>query len=135
MAIFEDTNLKKCGGAQVANKQLNMPNMSMLDLILNTLQNDKAEDIITLDLADKSSMADHMVVASGRSKRQVVALAEKIIDQLKQVMSVQSRMEGKESGDWVLLDAGDVIVHIFRPEVREFYQLEKMWQEVPGARS
>lgn len=135
MAVFEDTKLKKCGGAQVANKQLNMPNMSMLDLILNTLQNDKAEDIVTLDLADKSSMADHMVVASGRSTRQVVALAEKIIDQLKQVMGVQSRMEGKGSGDWVLLDAGDVIVHIFRPEVREFYQLEKMWQEVPGARS
>ncbi|HAD29792.1 MAG TPA: ribosome silencing factor [Rhodobacteraceae bacterium] len=107
--------------------------MSMLDLILNTLQNDKAEDIVTLDLADKSSIADHMVVASGRSTRQVVALAENIIDQLKQVMSVQSRMEGKESGDWVLLDAGDVIVHIFRPEVRDFYQLEKMWQEVPSA--
>ncbi|MDG1009816.1 MAG: ribosome silencing factor [Amylibacter sp.] len=107
--------------------------MSMLDLILNTLQNDKAEDIVTLDLADKSSIADHMVVASGRSTRQVVALAENIIDQLKQVMNVQSRMEGKESGDWVLLDAGDVIVHIFRPEVRDFYQLEKMWQEVPSA--
>ena len=122
-------------GAQVAKKITNIPSMSMLDLILNTLQNDKAEDIVTLDLADKSSMADHMVVASGRSTRQVVALAEKIIDQLKQVMGVQSRMEGKESGDWVLLDAGDVIVHIFRPEVRDFYQLEKMWQEVPGARS
>lgn len=120
-------------GAQVAKKTTNIPSMSMLDLILNTLQNDKAEDIVTLDLADKSSIADHMVVASGRSTRQVVALAENIIDQLKQVMSVQSRMEGKESGDWVLLDAGDVIVHIFRPEVRDFYQLEKMWQEVPSA--
>ena len=120
-------------GAQVAKKTTNIPTMSMLDLILNTLQNDKAEDIVTLDLADKSSIADHMVVASGRSTRQVVALAENIIDQLKQVMSVQSRMEGKESGDWVLLDAGDVIVHIFRPEVRDFYQLEKMWQEVPSA--
>ena len=120
-------------GAQVAKKITNIPSMSMLDLILNTLQNDKAEDIVTLDLADKSSIADHMVVASGRSTRQVVALAENIIDQLKQVMSVQSRMEGKESGDWVLLDAGDVVVHIFRPEVRDFYQLEKMWQEVPSA--
>ena len=117
----------------MAKKITNIPSMSMLDLILNTLQNDKAEDIVTLDLADKSSIADHMVVASGRSTRQVVALAENIIDQLKQVMSVQSRMEGKESGDWVLLDAGDVIVHIFRPEVRDFYQLEKMWQEVPSA--
>ena len=117
----------------MAKKTTNIPSMSMLDLILNTLQNDKAEDIVTLDLADKSSIADHMVVASGRSTRQVVALAENIIDQLKLVMSVQSRMEGKESGDWVLLDAGDVIVHIFRPEVRDFYQLEKMWQEVPSA--
>ena len=79
-------------GAQVAKKITNIPSMSMLDLILNTLQNDKAEDIVTLDLADKSSIADHMVVASGRSTRQVVALAENIIDQLKQVMSVQSRM-------------------------------------------
>jgi ribosome-associated protein len=120
-------------GAQVADIEANIPSMSMLDLILNTLQNEKAEDIVTLDLADKSSMADHMVVASGRSTRQVVALAEKISDQLKQVMEVHARLEGKGAGDWVLLDAGDVIVHIFRPEVREFYQLEKMWQEVPGA--
>ena len=131
--FLEDTDLTDRVGAQVAKKITNTPSMSMLDLILNTLQNDKAEDIVTLDLADKSSIADHMVVASGRSTRQVVALAENIIDQLKQVMSVQSRMEGKESGDWVLLDAGDVIVHIFRPEVRDFYQLEKMWQEVPSA--
>lgn len=129
----EDTDLTDRVDAQVAEKEANIPSMSMLDLILNTLQNEKAEDIVTLDLADKSSIADHMVVASGRSTRQVVALAEKITDQLKQVMGVPSRMEGKEAGDWVLLDAGDVIVHIFRPEVREFYQLEKMWQEVPGA--
>ena len=74
-----------------------------------------------------------MVVASGRSARQVGSLAEKVADQLKRVMDVHSRMEGKSAGDWVLLDAGDVIVHIFHPEVREFYQLEKMWQEVPGA--
>jgi ribosome-associated protein len=115
----------------VADIEANIPSMSMLDLILNTLQSEKAEDIVTLDLADKSSMADHMVVASGRSTRQVIALAEKIADKLKQVMEVQSRIEGKQAGDWVLLDAGDVIVHIFRPEVREFYQLEKMWQQVP----
>lgn len=131
--FLEDTDLTDRVGAQVADKEVNIPSMSMLDLILNTLQTEKAEDIVTLNLADKSSMADHMVVASGRSTRQVVALAEKITDQLKQVMGVQSRMEGKSAGDWVLLDAGDVIVHIFRPEVREFYQLEKMWQEVPGA--
>lgn len=131
----EDTDLTDRVIAQVAEKETNIPNMSMLDLILNTLQNEKAEDIVTLDLADKSSIADHMVVASGRSTRQVVALAEKITDQLKQVMNRQTRLEGKSAGDWVLLDAGDVIVHIFRPEVREFYQLEKMWQEVPGAQA
>ena len=115
----------------MAEEKANIPSMSMLDLILNSLQSDKAEDIVTLDLADKSSIADHMVVASGRSTRQVVALAEKLTDRLKSSMGVLTRTEGKDSGDWVLIDAGDVIVHIFRPEVREFYQLEKMWQQVP----
>ena len=108
----------------------NIPSMSMLDLILNSLQSDKAEDIVTLDLRGKSSVADHMVVASGRSTRQVVALAEKLTDRLKQNLGVITRTEGKDAGDWVLIDAGDVIVHLFRPEVREFYQLEKMWQPI-----
>lgn len=117
-------------GAQAAEKEENIPAMSMLDLILNSLQSDKAEDIVTIDLAGKSSIADHMVVASGRSTRQVVALAEKMSERLKQTMDVITRVEGKSSGDWVLLDAGDVIVHLFRPEVRDFYQLEKMWQNM-----
>ncbi|PLS22858.1 ribosome silencing factor [Neptunicoccus cionae] len=104
--------------------------MSMLDLVLNSLQGDKAEDIVTLDLAGKSSVADHMVVASGRSTRQVVSMAEKLADRLKQNKGISARIEGKSAGDWVLIDAGDVIVHLFRPEVREFYQLEKMWQPV-----
>ncbi|WP_069298551.1 ribosome silencing factor [Neptunicoccus sediminis] len=104
--------------------------MSMLDLVLNSLQGDKAEDIVTLDLAGKSSVADHMVVASGRSTRQVVSMAEKLSERLKQNKGVNPRIEGKAAGDWVLIDAGDVIVHLFRPEVREFYQLEKMWQPV-----
>ncbi|GGA18085.1 ribosome silencing factor [Neptunicoccus cionae] len=104
--------------------------MSMLDLVLNSLQGDKAEDIVTLDLAGKSSVADHMVVASGRSTRQVVAMAEKLSERLKQNKGISARIEGKSAGDWVLIDAGDVIVHLFRPEVREFYQLEKMWQTV-----
>jgi len=69
-----------------------------------------------------------MVVASGRSSRQVTALAEKLADRLKQELGVYAKVEGKDTGDWVLIDAGDVIVHVFRPEVREFYQLEKMWQ-------
>ena len=75
----------------------------------------------------KSEMADYMVIASGRSSRQVTAIADHLVDHLKQDHGVPSRVEGKDAGDWVLIDAGDVIVHVFRPEVREFYQLEKMW--------
>ena len=131
MAYFaEDIVLSERVMAQEAEKEANIPSMSMLDLILNSLQSDKAEDIVTLDLAGKSTVADHMVVASGRSTRQVVAIAEKLGDRLKQSLGTHVRMEGKDAGDWVLIDAGDVIVHIFRPEVREFYQLEKMWQPV-----
>lgn len=98
-----------------------------LDAILQSLQDDKAEDIVTIGLKGKSEMADHMVICSGRSSRQVSAIAEKLTDRLKADLSVLCKVEGKELGDWVLIDAGDVIVHVFRPEVREFYQLEKMW--------
>lgn len=99
----------------------------MLDFITDQLEAEKAEDIVTIDLESKSSMADYMVVCSGRSARQVGSLAEKLSASLKIEHEIFSRIEGKSAGDWVLLDAGDVIVHIFRPEVREFYQLEKMW--------
>ena len=102
--------------------------MSLLDLVLNSLQDDKAEDIVTIDLKGKSSIADHMVVASGRSTRQVAAITEKLHSRIKDTTGYISKIEGKGAGDWVLLDAGDVIIHVFRPEVREFYQLEKMWQ-------
>lgn len=98
-----------------------------LALILKTLDEEKAEEIVKIDLAGKSSVADHMVVCSGRSTRQVGALAEKLSENLKSRLGRTARAEGKSQGDWVLLDAGDVIVHIFRPEVRDFYQLEKMW--------
>lgn len=96
-------------------------------LITTTLSEEKAEDIVEIDLRGKSEMGDFMVVASGRSTRQVSALADKLIEKLKSELKVACRVEGKGAGDWVLIDAGDVIVHIFRPEVREFYQLEKMW--------
>lgn len=99
----------------------------LLDLVLNSLENDKAEDVIPIALTGKSEMADHMVIASGRSTRQVVSMAEKLNDRVKQEMGRPCRLEGKDVGDWVLIDCGDVIVHIFRPEVRDFYQLEKMW--------
>jgi len=100
---------------------------ALLDRILSSLSEDKAEEIVTIDLRGKSEMADHMVVCSGRSSRQVNAISEKLVERLKQDLGVPSKVEGKDAGDWVLIDAGDVIVHVFRPEVREFYQLEKMW--------
>lgn len=106
----------------------NIPSMTMLDVVLNSLNDDKAEEIVTIDLRGKSQIADQMVVATGRSTRQVSAISEKLAERIKRALGISARIEGKAAGDWVLLDAGDVIVHIFRPEVREFYQIEKMWQ-------
>jgi nicotinate-nucleotide adenylyltransferase len=101
------------------------PHPKILDLVVQTLEDGKAEDIVTIDLAGKTTIADHMVVASGRSTRQVLALTE----HLEEVLSRRIRIsiEGKTQGDWVLIDAGDVIVHLFRPEIRSYYNLEKMW--------
>jgi ribosome-associated protein len=103
----------------------------LLALVLSSLDDDKAEDIVEIDLHGKSEIADAMVIASGRSSRQVQSIAEKLLDRVKDQLGIHARVEGKDSGDWVLIDAGDVIVHIFRPEVREFYQLEKMWLPAP----
>ena len=100
----------------------------LLDRILTSLKNDKAEDIVQIDLRGKSSIGDYMIIASGRSSRQVPAISEKLVDNIKKDFGRSSKVEGKNAGDWVLIDTGDVIVHVFRPEVREFYQLEKMWQ-------
>lgn len=103
----------------------------ILKLVLTSLDDDKAEDVVSIDLRGRSSMADHMVIASGRSSRQVAAIAEKLMDRVKTQTGRPARIEGKETGDWVLIDTDDVIVHVFRPEVRDFYQLEKMWMP-PG---
>ncbi|WP_422181321.1 ribosome silencing factor [Aestuariivita sp.] len=103
----------------------------LLAAIVTQLASDKAEDIVEIDLRGKTAIGDYMVICSGRSTRQVAALAEKLVEKLKSDFGRLSRVEGKDTGDWVLIDTGDVIVHIFRPEVREFYQLEKMW--VPAA--
>ena len=100
----------------------------MLDLILSSLDEDKAEEVITIPLTGKSAIADNMVVASGRSSRQVQAIAEHLMDRIKNETGTICRVEGKQSGDWILIDCGDAVVHLFRPEVREFYQIEKMWQ-------
>ncbi|SDC74786.1 ribosome silencing factor [Ruegeria marina] len=99
----------------------------LLERILSSLDDDKAEDVVQIDLRGKSSMGDYMVIASGRSTRQVSAMAEKLVQRVKDEFGFSAKIEGKDAGDWVLIDTGDVIVHIFRPEVREFYQLEKMW--------
>ena len=103
----------------------------LLGHILASLDDDKAEEVAQIDLRGRSEMADYMVICSGRSTRQVAAIAEKLVDRLKQDHGRLCKIEGKDTADWVLIDAGDVIVHVFRPEVREFYQLEKMW--LPGS--
>lgn len=96
-------------------------------LILKSLDDDKAEEIVSIDLAGKSSIADFMVIASGRSSRQVAAIAEHLVDRITKETGKKVRAEGKAVGDWVLIDTGDIVVHIFRPDVRSFYNLEKMW--------
>jgi len=100
---------------------------TQLAAILNSLDDDKAEDVVQIDLRGKTAIGDHMVICSGRSSRQVAAISEKLVDRLKHEHGVLTRTEGKDTGDWVLIDTGDVIVHVFRPEVRDFYQIEKMW--------
>ena len=107
---------------------------ALLALVLKSVDDDKAEDIVQIDLRGRSDVADYMVICSGRSSRQVASISEKLADRLKQNMGLIAKIEGKDTGDWVLIDAGDVIVHVFRPEVRDFYQLEKMWMPA-GART
>ena len=99
----------------------------MCGLIEAMLQDDKAEDVTVLDLIGKTSIADHMIIASGRSARHVTAIADHIIDRLKEVGVGNVSVEGRQQADWILLDVGDVIIHLFRPEIRAFYNLEKMW--------
>ena len=96
-------------------------------LVMQQLDDDQAQDIVTIDLDGKSSMADHMVVASGRSTRQVASIAQKLAEKIKQDGYGPVRLEGLPAADWVVLDAGDVVVHLFRPEVRSFYNIERMW--------
>jgi ribosome-associated protein len=96
-------------------------------LVLRSLDDDKALDVVSIPLSGKSNIADHMVIASGRSTRQVAAMAEKLAERIKRELGRNVRIEGLPVADWVLIDADDVIVHIFRPEVRSFYNLERMW--------
>ena len=96
-------------------------------LILHQLEEDQAAEVINIPLAGKSSIADHMVIASGRSPRHVAAMADKIAERVKRELRRSVRVEGLPTADWVLIDAGDVIIHLFRPEVRSFYNLERIW--------
>ena len=97
------------------------------ELVLHSLDEDQAQDVVSIPLEGKSSIADHMVIASGRSTRQVAAIATHLAERLKKEGHGNPRIEGLPAADWVLIDAGDVVVHLFRPEVRSFYNLERMW--------
>jgi ribosome-associated protein len=99
---------------------------ALLALAQSSLDDGKAEEIVVIDLAGKSTIADHMLIATGRSARQVMSLAERVVAAAKEA-GFRPSVEGLRHGDWVLIDAGDLLVHIFRPEVRAFYNLEKMW--------
>ncbi|MBP3547026.1 MAG: ribosome silencing factor [Alphaproteobacteria bacterium] len=105
----------------------------ILDIVKSSLEDGKAEDVVVIDLRGKTSIANEMVVASGNSDRHVISIAQKIQENLKEA-GYKSVSEGEAKGDWVLIDAFDVIVHIFRPEVREFYNLEKMWNAIANLR-
>jgi len=120
--ILSETKALKAGkqDALVSSKHL-------LQVVQSSLEDDKAEDLVVIELADKSSIADYMVIASGRSQRQVSAMADHLSRALKSAGVASAKVEGAERCDWVLIDGGDVIVHLFRPEVRAFYNLEKMW--------
>ena len=99
-------------------------------IIIKTLDINKAQDIVSIDLKDKSSMADYMIIASGTSSRHIQSLSEQVLDQFKKNGISNSKIEGKDSQDWKLVDGIDLIVHIFNPEKRKFYELEKMWSEL-----
>ena len=99
-------------------------------IIINTLDFNKAQNIISIDLKDKSSMADFMIIASGTSSRHIQSLSEQVLNKLKDNGVINSKIEGKDSNEWKLVDGIDLIVHIFHPEKRKFYELEKMWSEL-----
>ena len=103
------------------------------NLVLRSLDDDQAVDLVSIPLSGKSNIADHMVIASGRSTRQVASMAQKLTERIKQELGRTVRVEGLPVADWVLIDADDVIVHLFRPEVRSFYNLERMWGFEGGA--
>ncbi len=121
--------------ASVRPSHNNQQEQALLSRILSSLDQDKAEDVVTIDLEGRSSIADGLVIASGRSARHVASIAENLARRLKEVGYGTRPVDGLSQGDWVLVDAGDVIVHIFRPEVRAYYDLEGMWSVKEPARA
>ena len=115
------------------NKEMKQEENPVLDIVTSSLEDGKAEYVVVIDLRGKTSIANEMVVASGTSDRHVISLAQRVQENLK-AAGYKSVSEGEAKGDWVLIDAYDVIVHLFRPEVREFYNLEKMWQSAANLR-
>ena len=103
---------------------------NLKQIIIHTLDNNKAQDIVSIDLKDKSSIADYMIIASGTSSRHIQSLSEQVLSELKDNGVVDCKIEGMESNEWKLVDGIDLIVHIFHPEKRRFYELEKMWSEL-----
>lgn len=115
------------GAVKAAANMASAQQHDLHDLVMHQLDDDQAQEIVSIPLEGKSSIADHMVIASGRSTRQVAAMAQKLAERIKQAGFGPVRLEGLPAADWVLIDAGDVVVHLFRPEVRTFYNLERMW--------
>ena len=103
---------------------------NLKQIIIHTLDNNKAQDVVSIDLKDKSSMADYMIIASGTSSRHIQSLSEQVLNKLKDNGIIGSKIEGKDSNEWKLVDGIDLIIHIFHPEKRKFYELEKMWSEL-----
>ena len=124
LAKLKNLNLKN------PDLQNNIKNSNLKNLILETLDSNKALDIVSIDLKNKSSMADYLIIASGTSSRHIQALSEMVLEKLRSNGVKNSKIEGKESGDWKLVDGIDLIVHIFHPDKRKFYELEKIWSEV-----
>ena len=104
--------------------------LNLKKIIITTLDTNKAQDIVSIDLKDKSSMADYMIIASGTSSRHIQSLSEQVLEKLKNNGIKESKIEGKDSAEWKLVDGIDLIIHIFHPEKRKFYELEKMWSEL-----
>lgn len=129
---LETTTLSTLAEGEAAGQN---SDMSLETLIVNRLDDDKAQDIVCIDLKGKSSVADTLIIASGRSHRHVGALADHVLRALKEAGYGKAKVEGLPACDWVLIDVGDVVVHVFRPEVRAFYNIEKIWSLSPSEHS